>query len=335
MFQKSIDYDKCTSCMSCERICANSRVIQKNDQGKPEFKFDYKCIYCGHCLAICPNKAITFVALPQDGLSADRYIAAPLMLDPARKRPGEAAISEFLGATRSNRIFLDKPIEKDKIAKVLDAMVRAPSSGNEQNRNFYILDDKSRLDALEGQLKAYYKKALLIYQNPLLLRLISLISALNTSKENKKHQQNTNSLIQSTPQPSVQALYRFYKNLFQNEIPKDNAQLSYLRDAPVVMIITSGQKANSMHQSFFKGDVTIAATYGTLMAKGSGVAACWLGLLEMAVNKDKKIKLTLGIDKKERVDSALALGYSDLDWQQIPPRGPVKVVWNSTKESHA
>lgn len=328
MFRKSIDYDTCTACMLCERICTNSRVIQKNDQGKPEFKFDYKCIYCGHCLAICPVQAITFEPVIQAEHAELYFVAEPVQLDPAAMIPDAAAVYSLLGSNRSNRIYLDRPVSKDEIEKILDIMVRAPSAGNEQNRKYYILDDKEKLGDLEERLKAHYQKTLMIYKNPLLLRLVSLTSTLNTSKTNKKNKQTANPEASTAQQPSMKSLYQFYKNLFQNEIFKDNAQISYLHGAPVAFIITSDPKAGLMHKGFYKGDVTIAATYGTLMAKALGLSTCWSGLLEMAVNKDRQLKKTLGINEKERVDSAFVLGYSNLEWQQMPPRGPASIVWN-------
>lgn len=212
-------------------------------------------------------------------------------------------------------------------------MLRAPSAGNEQNRKYYILDDRAKLGDLEERLKAYYQKTLMLYKNPLLLRVVSLTSALNASKTNKKNQPKTSSDASPAQQPSLKSLYQFYKNLFQNEISKDNAQISYLHGAPAAVVITSDPKAGLMHKGFYKGDATIATTYGTLMAKALGLATCWLGLLEMAVNKDKQLKATLGISEKERVDSAFVLDYSEVEWQQMPPRGPAQVVWNSAKRT--
>ena len=82
-----------------------------------------------------------------------------------------------------------------------------------------------------------------------------------------------------------------------------------------------------MHKSFYRGDVSIAATYGILAAKALGLASCWLGLCEIAMNQNKSIGQSLGIPEGERVDGAVAFGYSDHVWKQAPPRGPVKAVW--------
>jgi hypothetical protein len=86
---------------------------------------------------------------------------------------------------------------------------------------------------------------------------------------------------------------------------------------------------------FVKNDAGIAAAYRTLMAKGLGTSTCLLGLKEIAINKSKMIKQSLGIGEHEHIDAALALGYSNLVWHQIPPRGPVKVVWDSAEKSQS
>ncbi len=335
MFQKSIDYDKCTSCMACERICANSRVIRKNDQGKPEFTFDFKCIFCGHCLAICPEKAITFEPVILADQMEHAYQAGPLPMDANAQEQDERAVRELLTATRSNRFFLDRPVEHGTIEKVLDAMVRAPSAGNEQNRNFYILDDKARLIALEDQLRTHFQKLLAIYNNPLVVSGMAMALAMKARRSSGNRQAHTGQEDLGKPDQSMRALYRANKKVLQDIAMSGDAQLIYLHNAPLIIIITTGPRSTQMHKGFYKGDAGIAATYGTLMAKGLGLSACWLGLLEIAVNKNKKIKQSLGIGEHERVDAALALGYSELVWHQIPPRGPVKVVWSSIRESQA
>ncbi len=335
MFHKSIDYDKCTACMACERICANSRVIRKNNQGMPEFVFDFKCIYCGHCLAICPEKAIAFEPVIQIDQTDHAYQAGALPLDSNVQEQNERAVRALLNATRSNRFFLDQTVERETLMKVLDSMVRAPSAGNEQNRNFYILDNKARLIALEEQLRDHFQKLLAIYKNPLVVSSMALTMAIKDRRSSGNRQTYTGQQNLGKPSQSIRALYRANKKVLQDIAFGGDAQPVYLPAAPVVMIITTGPRSTQMHKGFYKGDAGIAATYGTLMAKGLGLSSCWLGLLEIAVNKNQKIKQSLGIGKEERVDAALALGYSALVWHQIPPRAPVKVVWSSAKESQA
>ena len=48
----------------------------------------------------------------------------------------------------SVRKYTDQPVEKEKIQAILRAAMQAPSAGNQQPWEFYVVTDKSRLEAL-------------------------------------------------------------------------------------------------------------------------------------------------------------------------------------------
>ena len=48
----------------------------------------------------------------------------------------------------SIRKYQDKPVEKEKIIAILRAAMQAPSAGNQQPWEFYVITDKKRLEAL-------------------------------------------------------------------------------------------------------------------------------------------------------------------------------------------
>ena len=50
----------------------------------------------------------------------------------------------------SIRRFQDKPVEKEKIVAVLRAAMQAPSAGNQQPWEFYVVTDRAMLEALSG-----------------------------------------------------------------------------------------------------------------------------------------------------------------------------------------
>ncbi len=53
-------------------------------------------------------------------------------------------ILEFIKSRRSIRKFLDKPVEKEHIAKILEAARWAPSAGNCQPWRFVVVTDKEK-----------------------------------------------------------------------------------------------------------------------------------------------------------------------------------------------
>ena len=101
----------------------------------------------------------------------------------------------------------------------------------------------------------------------------------------------------------------------------------YFGGAPAAFVVTSNKDAPGMHTSFQKSDVAIAITYGTIAAKHLGLATCWMGLAETALNADKRLKSEYPFPSNERIDSIFAVGYPGSEWRRVPPRGPVKAVW--------
>jgi len=86
--------------------------------------------------------------------------------------------------------------------------------------------------------------------------------------------------------PSLKSLYRINKNLLQNEGIGGDSQPVYLRDAPAAVIITSGPKSTQLHNDFYKGDASIAATYGSIMAIRIGIVDMLAGTTQREVNHD-------------------------------------------------
>jgi nitroreductase/NAD-dependent dihydropyrimidine dehydrogenase PreA subunit len=308
MVSKTIDKEKCTGCMLCEEICANSHVITKGEDGYPAFTNEMMCIACGHCFAICPERAITFTFSP--GTDQAEVVAPGAPIQYPNEFPDADTIGTFLFSTRSDRLYADKPVEKEKIEKVIEAMMRAPSAGNEQNKHYYVFTDPAKIAEIESLQKAYFRAVLNKYNSPLAKRSAALTISMNAKG-------------------SGVPLWTRYKNnlaLTNNASFSDNSSVSYLKGAKVLLVITHDKK-KGMHQSFYQGDIRIAGTYGILMAKALGLASCWMGLLEIAMGKSKKIGEAMHIGSHESMGGALVLGYSDTQWVGYPPRGPVTPKW--------
>ena len=54
----TIDYGKCSNCLSCISFCKNG--VYKNNDGKPKVVKPYNCVVgCIGCDNICPSRAIS------------------------------------------------------------------------------------------------------------------------------------------------------------------------------------------------------------------------------------------------------------------------------------
>lgn len=123
-----IDTEKCIGCKACEQDCPG-RVIKVVD-GKAQAS--KKCILCGHCVAICPQYA---VSIPEyDMAEVEEYDPKTFKLDP----------DTYLRAVkfrRSIRNFTDEPISKEKLARILNAGRYTATGMNRQDCRFVLVQE--------------------------------------------------------------------------------------------------------------------------------------------------------------------------------------------------
>jgi ferredoxin len=281
---KKIDTSLCNACGECIRICHESRVLVRGPDGFPRYDRDERCILCGHCLAICPRGAITFTT---DGRTdRDAYCAE------ARPVGGTAALEpalELLFSLRSTRFFNGGAVERDKLSLVLEAMVRAPSAGNEQNRSFYIYDGKHKVDALDADTREHYRKSTARMAGPATRAIAArLMAAKDLSGVTMR-----NRLIADLPRKERESAYaRLFDDLASLYADGD---FRLFHGAAAAILVTSHTNTTDFHKPFHRADVEIAVTYGTLAAASLGLASCRLGLSVMAFGADRKLREKHGI----------------------------------------
>ena len=111
-----IDSGSCKKCGICAEVCPH-KIFQKDlDLTLIREERQHLCFSCGQCMAVCPSKAVTV-----DGLSyaKDFY---PL--------PGpssyEQSFFDLIRSRRAVRNFLDKPVPREFLEKIAEAITLAP-----------------------------------------------------------------------------------------------------------------------------------------------------------------------------------------------------------------
>ena len=141
----TLDRSKCIQCGRCVNTCAGM-VIEFGEDGYPFMKeferYGWRgCWRCQHCLAVCPQGAISiFDKHPEDSLP------------PVPDEMGDY-MSRLVTNRRSCRRFRDENVEPAIVDEILSAMAAAPTGGNAMGTEYTVIDDKERVKEIWA--KAY------------------------------------------------------------------------------------------------------------------------------------------------------------------------------------
>lgn len=132
-----IDREKCKKDEFCVRECPATIIRFSANDGFPELieGGEERCIRCGHCVAACPHGALSHADIPIE--------SSPEIRD--EFDINEAQAEQFLRSRRSVRVFKDKPVEKEKIQRLIEIARYAPTGGNSQMIEWTVITDQGRL----------------------------------------------------------------------------------------------------------------------------------------------------------------------------------------------
>ncbi len=131
----TIDEEKCKQDGFCADACTR-RIIEMKEPEKipaPVPGAEELCINCGHCVAVCPTAALSHVNMTPDD-------CAPIEKD---FRISIDQAGQFFRARRSIRTYKTKPVEREKLEKLLEISGHAPSGHNARTLNLIVIEDNA------------------------------------------------------------------------------------------------------------------------------------------------------------------------------------------------
>jgi len=137
-----IDPEKCNRDGLCVEACGRGLIVMKEADAVPTLMADDEglCVNCGHCVAVCPTGALTHHTMrPEDCPD----IRKELLINPEQAE-------QFLRSRRSIRSYMTKPVERDKLNKLIQISGYAPSAHNGRPVHFLIIEDKTEVRRLSG-----------------------------------------------------------------------------------------------------------------------------------------------------------------------------------------
>jgi nitroreductase/ferredoxin len=135
-----VDEDRCARDGICAAECPLRLIVFKGGDSVPvpAKGAEEMCINCGHCVAVCPNSALSLATMkPAD--------CPPVRVD---LLPGPADVEHFLRARRSIRTYRRKKVEKGRIEKVINVSSYAPTGSNTQQVGWLVINGREEVRAL-------------------------------------------------------------------------------------------------------------------------------------------------------------------------------------------
>lgn len=124
-----VDKQKCIGCNLCIKDCFVNDIKMIDNKAYAKNK---TCFKCGHCIAICPQNAISIDDYNMDEVV--EYNKENFHIDSDN-------LLNFIKFRRSIRCFRDKDVEVEKIKKIIDAGRFTPTGGNLQNVSYIVVKD--------------------------------------------------------------------------------------------------------------------------------------------------------------------------------------------------
>lgn len=98
------------------------------------------CVRCGHCVAVCPTASLSHRDMPVE-------VCPPL-------RPefglGVEQGEHFLRSRRSIRVYKEKSVVREELARLIETARYAPSGHNTQGAEWLVLGDRNELKRLSA-----------------------------------------------------------------------------------------------------------------------------------------------------------------------------------------
>lgn len=139
-----INESKCVGCGLCEKDCTH-HAIRVMD-GKAHMIAE-SCMECGHCVAICPKKAVSMNGYDMNEVkeyNADKFdISADIVLNRIKFR-------------RSVRQFKKQAVEKEKIEQIIEAGRFTPTGSNKQKIRYVVMENPE--EKIEDEAVKTFKK---------------------------------------------------------------------------------------------------------------------------------------------------------------------------------
>jgi len=279
-----VDASRCNGCNACVKACPRNVLELADGRARPIAGHEGRCFRCGHCVMVCDRDAMRV-----DGLDpADFMEALPWGFD-------ADALDRFLQSRRSVRRFLDKPVDRALLDRLLDLAATAPMGWPPHTTSALVLTDKAEIRRLLTVMRAGYAKMDRMTRS-LLGRSAMRVFA---GKENWRMLRD----------------YILGLTREANEVFAQTGQDKYLHAAPAVIVFL-GDRDGLCHDQ----NALLVTHAAMLAAHALGLGSTMIGLIPPIVDRSDALRKRWGIAPGQAVVSAIVVGHPAVRFVRVQRR---------------
>jgi len=291
-----IDTDRCRGCGQCALACGHAILRQEQEKSAPQIHNLGSCLSCGHCVAVCPNGALSHSDYPEGSVQ-------PIQRDLV---PAYDQLMELLRSRRSRRRFTDRPVAREDIEKVLEAARFAPSSHNEQSTEFIVVEGQEAVQEIAK-------------------RTVDVLSTLTQRLGNPIGRMIFRLMVGKRAAEVICGLAPGLGDLVSEY---EQGRDYVLNHAPALILFCSDTVAQKPSEN-----ANIAIQNAALAAETLGLGCFYGGFVLLACNRDDAIQRFVSLPETHQVYGVLAVGHPRVKYRSWPERRPARVSWVGSAEA--
>lgn len=295
----AIDPLRCIGCGLCVRVCPDKTLSIVGDRAAVTGE---RCMHCAHCAAVCPADAVYVAGLDIWAQAFETFrLGGDRWMPPGRFDTPQ--LVSLMRSRRSCRNFLDTPVDIRNLEDLVRIGVTAPSGTNSQKWTFTILPDRQVVLRLGTAIGRFFERLNQLAGNRMLRGMLKLMGRSQLDEYYREHHDSVRDALVEWKTGGIDRLFH---------------------GATAAILVGSEPGASCPME-----DALLATQNILLGAHSMGLGACLIGFAVAALQKDASIKASLGIPRNESVYSVIALGHPDETYVRQAGRKKPLVRWVS------
>lgn len=288
-----VNHESCKRCLLCAEVCPN-RIMIKDSSDRVSFREDrlQQCFRCGQCMAVCPTKSMHI-----EGLSyTSNFFELP------RKGSFERPFFDMIAMRRAIRNFRDKPVPRELLEKVVEAISFAPPGFPPIKTEIVVVENTDIIRRALPHMIEVYDSLVKAMGNPMIRYFIRR----RVGKE------------------TFTTIVNHVVPLMKSRLPelKRGTEDTLTRDAPAMIVFHADRNAEN-----YREDIYIALTYGFLAAHALGLGGSAMDIIPPTIERNRELRKIFSIPDSNEVVASMILGYPKYRYQRAIRRELKSVQW--------